>query len=153
MLGLGTRGSSDASNLWYVFSSSYCPFISFTYLVQATSISSSACLSRSCLIGWRVMANPPCCEDQSRTHDACNASLPVLQHSLFVLFPPEPPYTAITSFKRSNTFIDACMPHLDAGLAPTPLDHLRHNPRASSSLIDVHCRPSHCLPDACPPST
>jgi len=62
--------------------------------------------------------------------------------------PPEPPYTAIASFKLSNTLTDACIPHLDAGLAPTSLDHphLRHNPRASSLLIDVHFRPSHCLP-------
>ena len=55
--------------------------------------------------------------------------------------PPEPPYTAIAFFKLSNTLTDTCMPHLNAGLAPTSLDHphLRHNPRASSSLIDVHC--------------
>jgi len=55
--------------------------------------------------------------------------------------PPEPPYTAIAFFKLSNTLTDTCMPHLNAGLVPTSLDHphLRHNPRASSSLIDVHC--------------
>ena len=84
---LGLWGSSDASNLrgqlWYVSSPPFHPLIhsgrmtwmiSFTFLVQATSISSSPRLSRPCLIGWRVMANPPCCEDRSRTHDACNAS-------------------------------------------------------------------------------
>jgi len=100
------------------------------------------------------MANPPCCEDRSRTHDACNASMhhvpPTSGLAAFPLrpLPPEPPYTVIASFKQSNTFTDAYMPHLDAGLAPTSLDHphLRHNPRAFSSLIDVHCHPSHCLP-------
>jgi len=74
--------------------------------------------------------------------------LPVSQHSLSVLFPPEAPYTVIASFKLLNTLTDACMPHLDAGLAPTPLDHphLRYNPPVSSPLLDVHCRPSHCPP-------
>ena len=81
--------------------------------------------------------------------------LSISQHFLFFLFLPEPLYTAIASFNLSNTLTNAtkasCMPHLDAGLAPTPLDHphLRHNPRASSSLIDVHSRPSHCPLGGC----
>ena len=51
--------------------------ISFTFLVQVTQEFLDILLGLSvhpCLIGRCVMANPPCCEDRSRTHDACNAS-------------------------------------------------------------------------------
>ena len=179
---LGLWGSSDASNLrgqrWYVSRSSYSfhPLIhsgrmswiiSFTFLVQATQE------FLDILLGLSVPSLPhrtPChaCHGISsllrgpvwytrRLQCLTFHLLPVSQHSLFVLFLPEPLYTPIAFFKLSNIFTEAtkasrsqasCLPHLNAGLAITPLDHphLRHNPRASSSLIGVHCRPSYFLP-------
>ena len=114
--------------------------ISFTFLVQATQefyldLSVPSLPDQMACQGKFSLLQGPVSYTQ-RLQCFTFHLLPVSQHSLSVLFLPEPPYTAIASFKLLNTLIDA-----DAGLAPTPLDHphLRHNPCASSSLINVHC--------------
>jgi len=159
----GLWGSSDASNLrgrlWYVSSSLLLPFhplihsgkmawmISFTFLVQATQVFLLGLSAVPSLPDWM-----PCHGKSSLLqgpvsyNNACNASrlashlLPVSQHSLSVLFPPEPPYTAsYPSSYRTPLPTHVCPISTLAWRQLRWLTHLRHNPRASSSLIDVHC--------------
>jgi len=131
--------------------------ISFTFLVQATQ-EFHLDLSVPSLPDWMayhgkssLLRGPVSYTRRLQYLKASRPHVPPtsgLAAFLLLPLPPEPPYTAIAFFTLSNTLTKAWMPHLDAGLAPTPLDHphLRHNPCTSSSLIDVHCRPSHCLP-------
>jgi len=169
----GLWGSSDTSNsrgqLWYVSSSSYCPFhplihsgrmtwmVSFAFLVQATQVFLGILLtlSRPCLIGWRVKANPRCCEDRSRTHDACHASRPHAPTSDLAAFPLPPRATVYRHrilqsiehpYQRNQSLMYASSRRWPGANSVLDHPHLRHNPRASSSLIDVHSRPSHCVP-------
>ena len=126
--------------------------ISFTFQVQATqvfldilldpSVSSladrTACHGKSSLLRGR-----------SRTHDTCNP--PTSGLAVFPL--PSLPPRAIVYHHRILRAIEHPYQSMYASSRRWPgtnsvLDHphLRHNPRASSSLIGVHCCPFHCLP-------
>jgi len=88
---------SSTYPLWQNLVDDLLHFSSTSY--SGSSISSSTCLSRPCLIAWRVMANPPCCEDRSRTHGACNPSRarPHASTSGLIAFPlrPLPPRATV----------------------------------------------------------